>query len=55
MNDRLDLKIRMRSQIDVLVWTLIITDAAVIGTVGYYRLFVSQMLYEPIQIGRAHV
>lgn len=48
MNDRLDLKIRMRSQIDVLVWTLIITDAAVIGTVGYYRLFVSQILYEPI-------
>jgi diguanylate cyclase (GGDEF)-like protein len=48
MSDRLNLKIRMRSQIDVLIWTLIITDAAVIGTVAYYRIFVSPDLYDPI-------
>lgn len=35
MSNRPDLKITMRSQVDVLVWTLIITDAAVIGTAGH--------------------
>ena len=49
MSNRPDLKITMRSQVDVLVWTLIITDAAVIGTVGYYRVFVSPALYAPVQ------
>ncbi|MEQ9040465.1 MAG: GGDEF domain-containing protein [Silicimonas sp.] len=38
----------MRRLSDVMLWTLIITDVAVICTVGYYRYFVSPELYGPI-------
>ena len=50
MRCRTDLnwKISVRSHTDVFLWTLIVVDMAVIGTAGYYRLFVSPELYGPI-------
>lgn len=40
-------KIRVRNHGDVAVWTLIIVDLAVIGAVGYCRLFVAPEDYVP--------
>lgn len=41
-------KINIRTHLDVVLWTVVITDLAVIGVVAYYRLLVPRDLYEPI-------
>ena len=44
----MDWKINIRTHMDVFLWTLVITDLAVIGVVAYYRLLVARELYQPI-------
>ena len=43
-----ELKIRMRNPAEVLVWSVIISEVAVIGAVGYFRMFVPAELYAPV-------
>lgn len=43
-----ELKIRMRNPAEVLVWSVIISEVAVIGAVGYFRMLVPVELYAPV-------